>query len=444
MMKIISRTIITAIILVCIILPVTVFSFDIYDKRANESYFLVDYTAFNDGDQTGKIKLELYYQIYNTILNFQEKNDIYEAEYELAIKIFDDHEMLVDSYKQDKTVKVPSEKKTESRLDYRINLVDFYLDPGKYKAKFILSDPNSNDVVEREIKINLKKYDKKKPQLSDLQLIQAVTKTGEESSVFDKGNLTLIPSVSHTFGYDDKMRLLFYMEIYQGSEIQEDVRVETVLRHDRKGMVYRDSLTTNFEGDIIKQFREISLEEFVPGKYELIVTLKGNRDKKFSIRYRDFELVWSQNSMLKYDFKSIINQLSIVADKKEIDELEKYETYEDRLRAFNAFWLARDPSPGTKENEQKTEFYRRVLVANRNFSNLYKTGWKTDRGRIYIMFGEPDQVDDYPVVANSRPYQEWHYYKGSRYRKFIFVDVNEDGDYELQYPYDGLYQRPDF
>jgi hypothetical protein len=75
---------------------------------------------------------------------------------------------------------------------------------------------------------------------------------------------------------------------------------------------------------------------------------------------------------------------------------------------------------------------------------MRRNGWRTDRGRIYIMFGEPDQLDDYPYAPDTHPYQEWHYYRQGRYRKFFFVDENEDGEYRLVYPYDGLYMRPDF
>ena len=73
-----------------------------------------------------------------------------------------------------------------------------------------------------------------------------------------------------------------------------------------------------------------------------------------------------------------------------------------------------------------------------------RDGWRSDRGKIYIQYGEPDQIDDYPVAINGKPFQEWHYYRHGSYRKFVFVDEYEDGDYRLQYPYDGLYQRPDF
>jgi hypothetical protein len=92
----------------------------------------------------------------------------------------------------------------------------------------------------------------------------------------------------------------------------------------------------------------------------------------------------------------------------------------------------------------KEEFYRRVSFADRRFSILNRDGWRTDRGRIYITYGEPDQIDDNPMSLSSPPYQIWHYYRDGNYRRFAFLDDNNDGDYRLLYPFDGLNQRPDF
>ena len=128
----------------------------------------------------------------------------------------------------------------------------------------------------------------------------------------------------------------------------------------------------------------------------------------------------------------------------DVDKLKEQETYEDRLAAFTNFWEVRDPTPGTPENETKTEFYRRINVANQNFSYLRTNGWKTDRGKVYITYGEPDQVEDYPFSLNRVPYQEWHYYRDARYRKFVFIDETGDGDYRLIYPFDGLGLGPEF
>ena len=128
----------------------------------------------------------------------------------------------------------------------------------------------------------------------------------------------------------------------------------------------------------------------------------------------------------------------------EISKLDKLKTYQERFDGITEFWLRRDPTPGTTTNEVRQEFFRRVRLANRSFTFMRQQGWRTDRGRVYIKHGEPDEIDDYPFAPNSHPYQEWHYYRGGRYRKFTFIDENEDGDYRLVYPYDGLHLKPDF
>jgi hypothetical protein len=72
-----------------------------------------------------------------------------------------------------------------------------------------------------------------------------------------------------------------------------------------------------------------------------------------------------------------------------------------------------------------------------------RPGWRTDRGMIYIQYGEPDDVERHPFDMDGFPYnapwQVWRYY--STNREFVFVDRRGSNDYELQYPYDGEYWR---
>ena len=148
--------------------------------------------------------------------------------------------------------------------------------------------------------------------------------------------------------------------------------------------------------------------------------------------------------MVKHDFNSALDQLAIIAQPGEIKKMKKIESVEKRMEAFRQFWKERDPSPGTARNEFQLEFYRRVNFANRHFGTMRREGWRSDRGRILIKFGEPDEIDDNPMSLTSPPYQIWHYYKIGQYRKFVFLDENEDGEYRLQFPYDGLDQNPDY
>ena len=97
------------------------------------------------------------------------------------------------------------------------------------------------------------------------------------------------------------------------------------------------------------------------------------------------------------------------------------QTDDQREEFIQQFWLKRDPTPGTPENEFKEEHYRRIAYANEHFASSIP-GWKTDRGRIYIQFGPPDEIEDHssggrymrpPEEGGGEiqtvPFQQWRY-----------------------------------
>ncbi len=86
------------------------------------------------------------------------------------------------------------------------------------------------------------------------------------------------------------------------------------------------------------------------------------------------------------------------------------QTDAQREQFIQDFWLQRDPTPGTPENEFKEEHYRRIAYANEHFASGIP-GWKTDRGRIYIVYGPPDELESHPKGDDSHnfPYEVWEY-----------------------------------
>jgi len=408
-----------------------------------EGDLIIDYATFT-GSESGKVRLELYYQIYNSALNFSPDGNNYEAKYEINIWINDKNGGKAGSFFDEKTVRVANFEKTKTRRDFRVNQANFDLFPGKYEIDFILSDPRSQSVIRRELNVKLKSFENKNPRISDIEFVQAVKNEKDSISSFSKGNLIVIPSLSKSFGMEDKGKFVFYMEVYRGTDSTDDVTIETILRHDRHGLMYRDTIDTPLEEPVTRQLREISLEEFKPGEYELFVRLRGRRNKKLDEKKAKFEVPWNQQSLIKYRYNEAVSQLEYIADPGEVKIMKKIEDNGERIKAFNKFWAERDPDPTTAINELKVKFYHRINVANRLFTIMRREGWRTDRGRVLIQFGEPDQIDDYPFNTDGRPYQIWHYYDDGPYRRFSFVDNNEDGDYQLIFPYDGLNQRPDF
>ncbi len=113
------------------------------------------------------------------------------------------------------------------------------------------------------------------------------------------------------------------------------------------------------------------------------------------------------------------------------------ETTAQRLRFIERFWKRRDPTPGTPINEFRDEHVRRFSYANRRFG-AGKPGWKTDRGRVYIMLGAPQGRQSNPMgrQGGERASEVWSY-NGVKSRTLessfdlSFVDFNDTGDYQI-------------
>jgi GWxTD domain-containing protein len=125
---------------------------------------------------------------------------------------------------------------------------------------------------------------------------------------------------------------------------------------------------------------------------------------------------------------------------------EKLTTPEEKDTFIEQFWHRRDPDPKTAVNEFKEEHYRRIAYANENFKSGI-AGWKTDRGRIYIIHGPPDQREAYPTGGNYQrrenegggftsvyPFERWWYRNLPGVRSDVeleFIDPKMSNEYYL-------------
>jgi GWxTD domain-containing protein len=94
------------------------------------------------------------------------------------------------------------------------------------------------------------------------------------------------------------------------------------------------------------------------------------------------------------------------------------------------FWQKRDLSPETPHNEFREDYLARVRSANESFSG-FREGWKTDMGRVLLIYGRPDEIERFPSSNESRSYQIWHYFEIEGGVDFVFVDLKSGGEMEL-------------
>ncbi|MCU1328972.1 MAG: hypothetical protein JWN34_4342 [Bryobacterales bacterium] len=138
--------------------------------------------------------------------------------------------------------------------------------------------------------------------------------------------------------------------------------------------------------------------------------------------------------------------VSYIITDEERKAFKQFQTDEEREQFVESFWLRRDPTPDTVENEFKEEHYRRIAYANEHYASGIP-GWKSDRGRIYITFGPADEIESHPSggsyqrpsaegggTTSTYPFEDWRY----RYIEGIgndvmieFVDPTMTGEYRM-------------
>jgi GWxTD domain-containing protein len=136
---------------------------------------------------------------------------------------------------------------------------------------------------------------------------------------------------------------------------------------------------------------------------------------------------------LETPYRKWLNEdVAYIITDEERTAFRRLQTDEEREQFIEQFWLRRDPTPDTVENEFKEEHYRRIAYTNENFASGIP-GWKTDRGRIYITYGPPDEKDTHPSggsyerppeegggTTSTFPFEQWRY----RYIEGIGTDIN--------------------
>ncbi len=144
-------------------------------------------------------------------------------------------------------------------------------------------------------------------------------------------------------------------------------------------------------------------------------------------------------------FKVWIDEVEPIITQAEREAWRKLQTDDEREQFIGEFWHLRDLDPDTEENEYRQSYYERVEYANEHFSSGIK-GVKTDRGRIYLKYGKPDEVESHPSggaynreqaegggSTSTYPFERWWYRNlpGRSDIQIEFVDPTGTGEYRI-------------
>jgi len=401
-------------------------------EESKEKEFYADLALFQELEEN-RWRVEAYYKIFNHKLSFIKLEEKYRASYEIHLKVLDSHQRQVTARSLEENYDVSTYLETASRSNFLINQLQIHLQPGRYKLEFALSDLNSPQRWSRQMDLEVPAMERGKTTLSGVEFVRSISDTLINPK-FEKDGKEVIPSVSRVFG-DPESKVFIYYEIYKGEAESENYLLGYSIRNVASKEEVLDSQdTVELKEDVSRVFKSFEMDKFPEGEYDLLLRMLNPKGRVVDKKEETFFVQRSLLSLLKTDYQKAVEQLKYIASPDEMERLKEAEE-KQRLELWVDFWRSKDPTPQTPENELQEEYYRRLAYANANFGIFKKEGWRTDMGRIYIIYGHPDEVERHPFERERKPYQIWYYYK--RNIRVIFVDESGYGEYEIQ----SIYER---
>jgi GWxTD domain-containing protein len=402
---------------------------------------------------------EFYYEIAFAQLAFRQAAPGFQSEFKTSVTIADTTGNVVVQDEWLRTVSAGSLEETAGRT--LPNQFELALRPGHYTISLILADQYSQKQGAAQLRFQAKNFSGEQLALSDLQFaggIRADTAQGQ----FSKNGLQVVPQANTTFS--PAMPLLyFYFEAYNlaaadSYEVHyavKDSRGQIVRALPRKLARQPGRSSVEVGGvhigalpDSIGWLTVEVKDRAVAASLRRAAGATASAEKKFHLvkakpveAFVDAEL----EAMSEQDFKQHMEQMRYLLSDEDRSALKSLEI-PARKRYVSRLWRGLDPQPETPQNEFREEYFKRVRYAEERLTAGFSPGWKTDRGRIAIKFGIPNEVEveRHPVEVSARPYEVWIYYQEGK-KQFIFADLEGLGRYELIYSSDEReLTRPDW
>jgi len=246
--------------------------------------------------------------------------------------------------------------------------------------------------------------------ISDIQLARSLAP--DAASEFAKGNLEVIPQPNRLYGALMPV-LSFYYEIYDLGDGQDPAGEPYRVTHrvtGSDGAVVLEEKVALQAAPGVSRFRRsgtFNLADLDPGSYDLQVSIESPSRDLVTEDERRFRVIWKSEDTAGWEAEtsggqawsyrgrtseeSVIEEMRPILGQGDLQRLEGMAP-EERRAWIEQYWKARDPTPGTELNELREEHYQRIRTANVRYGALLLKGMETDRGRIYIRYGEPDEI----------------------------------------------------
>lgn len=411
--------------------------------------FNFNYSKFNY--DSSSIYLETYYSFGQKSLTVIEENGEkkYKAILHLLIKNLNTDSVYVD---KDWLVEYPVNE-SDSTDKYILGTLGIILPEGKYSLQASGSDFQDRTIKEDHIfKIEAKPFSHTNDiMISDIQLSTSITKSENQKSLFYKNTYEVVPNPLSVYS-ETKPVMFYYLELYKFSDKKDltEFVLEKKLINSRNETVKTETkdVKSNFGSSV--DVGVVNLKSFPSGKYTFDISLVNKSGSIVATSRRDFFFINPSvidsaqvnvyntaymtsefGVMEEQELAEHYNTIKYIATDMERDQYEQIDSLNAKRKFLFNFWFKRDTNVDTPQNEALEDYKELVEYANKNFKTLGRKGFKTDRGRVYLQYGKPDQIERYTSESEYRPYMIWYYYGIEGGVSFIFGDLSGYGNYEL-------------
>ncbi len=334
-----------------------------------------------------------------------------------------------------------------------VGVLRFVIPEGIYSCKFTGSNKydSSSMVTYNEI-LRIEPLIKDKISLSGVELANKIIPQSENiNSLFYKNTYEVIPSPNVLFG-DNQPAMFYYLEIYNLNQLEKKSPLMLMTQiYNTKGKQFHSKimpLVHNQDSRVL--VGSVNVNSYPTDSYTLILSAIDSinhyavtSSKKFyvynsKIMNTDTAIVSELSSIYSEFFSlseeeldAVFEKSKYIASTSEINQFENLSDADAKREFLHNFWSKRDTDPSTPRNEYFEKYFKRIEYANKNFNSIKTPGWKTDRGRVYIEYGAPSEIDRYPSSQNSKPYEIWTYNDIEGGVEFVFGDLIGLSNYQL-------------
>lgn len=332
----------------------------------------------------------------------------------------------------------------DSVIEDFFDIVRFPLPPGKYTIHIGLNDLLSKTgETGGDLELVVPNY-AQGPGVSDILIAESAGKT-TTPTIFSKSGMDILPRISN-FYPTDLSNLPFYVELYNSHQIPDSVfavKQRIVSTIDSRELSEYTRNSKMHTAPVVPLMRNLDISKLPSGSYRLEISMLDRSNKLLGTpvsyyfeRINEFEeLTNIEDIVLDPQFQGSIADDSVAfylsslipiarpAEMKNILANIKSGNKELCRKHIQQFWLQ---TSGSNANNAWLDYKKQVMIVQSLYANNFQDGFETDRGRVYLQYGPPNQIITRETSPTEYPYEIWHYYKIKMYSNKRFVFYNPD------------------